>query len=275
MLEALAAIVRALLYAGILSCAGSVFAMATLRAPSLAPIATQIIRCSAWLTIIASLASALILVLRLGEFDEATLSAVFISSFGAAVGMQLAGSGLLLASLDDPTAQIIRVAHAALMTLSFALSGHAPAADLADGLVVFIHASTAAWWIGSLWLLRHACRHLTAENVVLVVNRFSRLATSVIGGLTIAGLVLIRELLNFANMPRLSPYEKILLVKLSFVVVVVSVAVYNKFKLSRRIATGDTVAMSTLRKTITVELVLIGVVLAVTAILTTYTSPPE
>jgi putative copper export protein len=277
--DSLAAIFRVLLYCGVLSCAGTAFASRSLLTPELGskctPLLIQVMRTGAWLAIASSIAGVVILVLRLGgEFDGATLAIVFNSGFGAATALLLAGAGMLLASATDATAQTMRLASAVLMTLSFALSGHAAALDLADGLVVFVHVSAAAWWIGSLLLLRFACGQLRLSDVAQVVRRFSLLAVGLVGGLVIAGLILIRALLNLGSTP-LSAYEQILAIKIGIATVVLGIAAYNKLRLTPRLVDGDATAMFALRTSINVELALIAVVLAVTAILTTYTSPPE
>jgi putative copper resistance protein D len=279
-LDALSAIARALLYCGVLSCAGTVFATRTLLTPQLAPEleqrVAQITRGSAWLAIAASIAGVFILLLRLGgQFDESTLSAVFNSGFGAATALLLTGAGVLLASLTDPTGRTMRLGSAVLMTLSFALSGHAAAIDLADGLVVFVHASAAAWWIGSLLLLNVTCNKSELKVVAQVVRRFSAFAVALVGGLVIAGLILLSVLLNVANALPLTAYEQVLAIKIVIATVVVGVAAYNKFQLTPRLAAGDSTAVSILRVSINMELSLIAAVLMATAILTTYTSPPE
>jgi putative copper export protein len=276
MLEVCAAIFRALLYAGVLSCAGVVFAERALSRPELSYSATRIALRSGWLAIAATLAGALVLVLRLGgQFDATTLSAVLNSGFGAATAMQLAGAGMLLASLGDTTAQTMRLASASLMALSFALSGHAPAIDLANGLLVFVHTAAAALWIGSLWLLRYACNQLDFAIIWLAVRRFSALAFILVGALVFAGLLLVRTLLTFDNLPHLSSYEQTLAIKIGIVAAALGVAAYNKFRLTPRLAAHDATAVTSLRTMITVELALIGAVIAATAILTTYTAPPE
>jgi putative copper export protein len=276
MLEVCAAIFRALLYAGVLSCAGVVFAERALSRPELSYSATRIALRSGWLAIAATLAGALVLVLRLGgQFAATTLSAVLNSGFGAATAMQLAGAGMLLASLGDTTAQTMRLASASLMALSFALSGHAPAIDLANGLLVFVHTAAAALWIGSLWLLRYACNQLDFAIIWLAVRRFSALAFILVGALVFAGLLLVRTLLTFDNFPQLSSYEQTLAIKIGIVAAALGVAAYNKFRLTPRLAAHDATAVTSLRTMITVELALIGAVIAATAILTTYTAPPE
>ena len=123
-LDVLAAVTRTLLYVGALSCAGTVFAQRILKIEALESRAIQIIRVSAWLVIAAVVVAALILMLRLGGlFDDVMFSAVFMSSYGAAAALQLAGASLLLATLRDQTANSMRLVNAILLTLSFALSG--------------------------------------------------------------------------------------------------------------------------------------------------------
>lgn len=275
MLEALAAILKAMVYCGVLSCAGIVFAEATLRAPpDIAGMALRIVRRTAVLTVVASVLSALVLIVRLGgQWNEVTLSAVFMSGSGAATGFQLAGAGLLLASFTVSSDRAMRVSNAAVMTLSFAFSGHAAAEGLFEGLLAFIHASLAAWWIGSLYVLRHSCVRLKPVLAARLVRRFSVIALGLVGALVLAGVLLVLVLVPFASLPALSPYEQILAVKLALAAALIGAATYNRFRLTPRLLNGDPTTTSALRRMIDVELALIGLVVVATSVLTTYTSP--
>ncbi len=275
MLEALAALVKALLYASALSCAGVVFADFTLGSPPVIErYATSVVRWSALSTIVACLVSSLLLVFRLGgQWNEVTLSAVFMSATGAATCLQLAGTGLLLASLEDPSARAMRVSSAAPITFSFAFNGHAAAQGLPDGLIAFVHTSAVAWWIGSLCLLQHASVRLENDAFARLIHRFSGLATAMVGGLAVAGLFLIYVLDGFLELPTVSPYERVLAVKLSLFGVLICVAAYNRRRLTPRLRAGDPGCRALLRRTIEIELALAGIILLTTAILTTYTSP--
>jgi putative copper export protein len=278
MLDALAALTKVLLYAGLLSGTGAVFAEMTLHgSPDAVRFLAIVRRRGSLLAIVACLAGTVLLIFRLGgQFDEATLSAVFLSSVGAATCLQLAGAILLLASTgSDSFERSTRLSNAVLAASSFVFSGHAAAAGPIDGLVAFLHVSAAAWWIGSLLLLQHACARMEFEVVVALVRRFSAIATGLIGGLVIAGLVLILVLVDFDREPWLSPYGQTLAIKISIAVLVLGLAGYNKFRLTPPLATGDPAAAAALRRMISVELVLIGAILVTTAILTTYFSPHE
>jgi putative copper export protein len=281
MLDALAAFVRASLYAALLSGVGAVFADATLRnlgatlAGAVHAATVPIMRRGAIALIVASLLGVVVLIVRLGgQFDE-TLAAVFSSGTGAALFMQIAGATLLLTSGNEPFARGTRLASASLAVLSLAFNGHAATVGPFEGLFVFVHASAAAWWIGSLFVLRNACTKLNTHEIEGLLSRFSVLATQMIGGLVIAGLLLIYVLVDFETLPSLSPYEQNLAIKLALVGLVLGLATYNKFRLTPRLIAGDTAAKASLKKMIELELIVIAAVLIATAILTTYTSPHE
>src|SRR5262245_2539147 len=186
MLDALAAVARCLLYAGALSCAGVVFADATLRDAHIdRAFLRSVVRRGGSLTIVATIVGTLILIFRLGgQFDEATLSAVFATSSGAAMCLQLAGAGMLLASdLDDDSQRLMRIGTAAILISSFAFGGHAAVAGPADSIVAFVHVGIASWWVGSLWLLHRALDSTEAAAGATLVTRFSSMATLMVGGL--------------------------------------------------------------------------------------------
>lgn len=278
LLDALDALLKAFIYTGVLSCAGAVFAQMTLRPPPDSTLVlSQLARRGAVLTIFAVLASAGCLFLRLGaEFDSATLSAVFLSSVGAAMCLQIAGAGLLLlGATSDDSAGATQLSNAAVVTASFAFNGHAAANGLTTGIVAFLHVSLAAWWVGSLWVLRDACSGKESTALAALLTRFSAIAFGLVGGLIIAGLLLIGALVDFDRDPWLSGYGQLLAVKIGIAVVALTLASYNKFRLTPRLQMADSPALHVLRRMIGAELVCIALVLATTAMLTTYTSPHD
>ena len=145
-----------------------------------------------------------------GEIDATILSAVFVSSAGAATALQLAGAVLLLTTTGkDAFARTTQAFNAAVAMASFAFTGHAAAVGLIEGLIAFVHASAAAWWVGSLWALRMRL-HSIQEDLAAIVEHFSRKAMVVIGALVLAGVVLIFVLVDFARVPALTPYAQVL-----------------------------------------------------------------
>ena len=162
-----------------------------------------------------------------------------------------------------------------LVTASFAFSGHAAADGLTAGLVAFLHVSLAAWWFSSLWVLRDACARASSTAVAALVLRFGSIAFGSVGGLIIAGLVLVATLVDFTRDPWLSDYGQWLAAKICIAGAALALASYNKIRLTARLVKADAAATRSLRQTISAELVCIGLVLVTTAILTTYTSPHE
>lgn len=275
MLDALAAAAKALLYAGMLSAGGIVFAHASLRLGGMdTAFTTQAIRRGLMVGIAACLAGGAILIFRLGgQLDEPTLSAVFASSTGATMMMQVTGALLLLGMPDDQDSRIIRLGSAALVVVSFSFSGHAATAGPFEGIFAFIHTAIAAWWIGSLWILRRACVEFRSAELAKLVRRFSALAARMIGVLAVSGLLLIYALVRFEELPALAPYELNLARKLALVVVVLTLAAYNRFRLTPQLLGGNPMTKTSLKKIVEAELIVIGAILIATAVTTTYTSP--
>ena len=279
MLDAFAAIAQLALYVGTLCASGAVFAQASLQPRGDSALVLQrLVRWGAWLTIVATLGAILVLVFRLGgAFDEATISAVLMSSVGAAGGMRLAGAGLLLATppaSDDTFVAGMRLSYAALIAASYLFIGHAAAMGFGSGLMAGFHVSLAAWWLASLVAMESACRSQPAEAVAALVQRFSKFAVGAIVLLIVAGIVLIAALVEWP-LTMLSPYLATLGAKLGFVALVLALATYNKFRLTPRLLAQEREAVSALRRSIDVELLVIAAVLIATTLMATYNAPTE
>ncbi len=279
MLDALATLAQVALYAGVLCACGSVFAAATLRAETAAADAlSSLARGGAVLTIIATLGSAIVLNKRLaGNFDEATISALLMSSVGAAAGMRLSGAALLLmtsADQDDSFVRGMRLSYAALIAASFVFSGHAAAAGFGAGLVASVHISVAGWWIASLVAIARACAASGPSSASRIVQRFSALAVTAIAALVLAGIILILALIALPVLT-VTPYLVTLAVKIGIALLIFALAAFNKFRLTPRVLAGEVSALRALRTAIHLELALLGLVLIATALLTTYNAPEE
>ena len=278
MLDALAAVAQLALYVGILCASGGVFARAALRAGGGAAQTLDIVaRYGAVVTILATLGGVLVLIYRLGgTFDESTLSAVLMSSVGAAGGMRIVGALLLLATpaqAGDTFAQGMRLSYAALLAASFLFVGHASAAGFAAGLMAAVHVAIAGWWIASLLAMERVCRAGDGSAPVDIVLRFSKIAVGAIVVLIVAGIVLIATLVALPI--ALTPYLATLGVKLAIALLVFALAAYNKFRLTQGVLQGDVKAVRSLRVAIDIELVLLVGVLIATTLMTTYNAPAE
>jgi len=272
MFEALAAIAKALLYASALGGGGIAFACATLSkesGPAGEALGGQVGRVAGLLLVVFALASAAILVMRLGGYwGGATLSAIFVSPIGAGLALHIAGGmGLILGER-----RWVAVASALLVLAGFALSGHAAARGPLLAIVMIIHLGAAAWWIGGLWLLLRGSDQLPLEQLITLVKRFSTLALWIVAALFLAGAGTAAVLLGFS--PDLSrSYDRALLLKAAIALAILALAVVNKLVLTPRLSRVD--GVSWLRGAIRAEFVLVIGVLATTAFMTTYLSPNE
>lgn len=277
MLEIAAAIAKFLLYSGAFVAAGGAFAWATLgdalgewsrRAP-------LVIRIGAVIAIIGALANVAILATRLGGmFDEATLSAIRESPTGVAAVLQTGGALALLAFASmGGWGVLARMAGGVSLMASFAANGHAASVDLVSAIIAFVHVTAAAWWLGALLLLMPATRAWTGEALVPLVRRFSQAALAVVANLVAAGVLLVLTLVDFMRENWFTPYAQLLAFKIALAAGVLALAAYNKFRLTPHLPDPDGQAVRALRLSMVLEIAFIAAVLAVTAIMTTYTSP--
>lgn len=272
MLEALAAFVKAILYAAALTAAGSALARATLGAGAVEGEAyvRRIGRIGGMALAGAALLSAALFVVRLGNYwDVPTLSAIFVSPLGLALSFYVVG-GLWLAT---GPARIGAGIVAALIVLAFAVSGHAAARSVLEAAIMAGHVGAAAWWVGCLWILLRASRVQDPVPFALLVRRFSDQAVWVVGGLLVAGVTAAALLLNF-TFDYARDYDRVLALKVGLALLLFQVALFNKFALTPGLITRAT-AQPALRRSIMGELSLIACILAATASLTTFTSPHE
>lgn len=274
MLETLAAISKAFVYAGSLTAAGLALAAASLR-PRLGDRqgATWVLRLAAFVALISCAAWMFVLFLRLGGDPSApVLSAMFLSSTGWWAGLLLVGSSVLLATgLTGP--RLLLLLGGAASVAAFGINGHAPSLGAAQGLVAAVHVAAAAWWLGGLAFLYAAARSPSRSDLPSMLKRFSTLAAVVIGVLAAAGAALVVFLVDLSHQPWLSAYGQVLAVKIALVVFALSVAAFNRFRLTTHAISGDAAATARLKRNIAIEVFVICIVFVAMAVLTTWTSP--
>jgi len=270
MLEVLAAITKAVLYGAALSGAGSALARASLNPLTAQHPVRLIARCAGAVLAVAVVASAVLLVVRLGNYwDITTLAAIFLSPLGLALACLFVG-GAWLASDAPPIAGAVA---ASLIVAAFAISGHAAARNAPLAIVMAIHVAAAAWWVGGLWILLRASK--TEEGAAFAdwVRRFSNQALCIVGALVAAGIVAAAFLLQFKfDMAR--DYDRGLALKIGLACALLAVAAFNKFLLMPGLERRLT-AQPALRRSIIGELSLVACIVAATASLTTFASPHE
>ena len=278
MLELLAAFVKLALYAGCLASAGTALAAASMKS-NLGDVAERIsptIRTAAVTALVAAIANVLVLILRLGgEFSEPVLTAVLESPPAPAAMLQVAGALILIlfAGQDGTAFRLLRLLGAGVVLSSFSVNGHAPSVDFLSGLTAGLHVAAASWWLGALLLLGPACTRLRGDALVHLVRVFSGYAVAIVAVLVAAGALLILALVDFSAETWFTPYAQLLTLKVVVAATVLSLAAYNKFRLSPQLLDEDGPGRLLLRQSIGFELLVIAGVLTSTALLTTFTSP--
>jgi putative copper export protein len=207
--------------------------------------------------------------------DASLQRRALLSATGLANGLRIAG---LLAVVAAGTSSARRAATLGLsggllVAASFAATGHTsihPLRGLLAPLLV-LHLWIAAFWFGALWPLYRVTR-LEPRMAAAIVDRFSRLATWLVPGLGVAGLIMATAIVPTWAALR-TPYGLLLFGKAFGFAILMGLATLNKFRLGPALAQGSHAGSSALRCSLMVEFILITAVLAVTATMTAMFSP--
>jgi putative copper export protein len=191
----------------------------------------------------------------------------------------LRAGGLLLAMpalARDGRAGGLAIAGAVLAATSFAWVGHAHAAtQAATPLLVGIHVLAVAFWLGALGPLAIEARRREPPELAAVAARFGRIAMAVVAALLASGAAVLWMLLGSLAELWTSGYGCLACVKIAFVACLLALAAWNKLRLVPRIDAGDPLAVRSLRRSIRAEMLVAGLILLITAALTTLTGPPS
>ncbi|WP_031337257.1 copper resistance protein CopC [Rhodopseudomonas sp. B29] len=197
--------------------------------------------------------------------DRQVWSAGTSGSFGLSVGIAAAALGLSLSAVVGRTGVSRLTALMAVLGLgaSFAVSGHTATAEpraLAAGAML-VHGASLALWVGALVPLAVSVAAGPARAVAL--RRFSRAIPFAIAALLISGVVLSAVELRRVDALWTSFYGRILLAKLTLVVVLLLLALWNRTRLTPLLLAGADGAVGTMRRSIVSELILVAAILGI------------
>lgn len=162
----------------------------------------------------------------------------------------------------------------AMILLAQSASSHAYDAGTAAVMVHFIHQVGAAVWIGGLVGLALTLRsggpiHDVRARMTRTVSRAAGWAVALI---VATGLLAAYTALGWSHAQwRYSLYGQTLLAKLALAVGAVTIGAYNRWRVVPRVADGA--GAERLRRNVTAEMVLIGLVLAFSALLAHFPPP--
>jgi putative copper export protein len=278
--------VKTLLYATCLTAGGGVLFMAIFGARLTGDERRHIVRLTramAVAALVVTFARVMILSGLLGGdvaslWDWSLIRIVVEGSEGHAAAVRAVGLIAIAAfAFGTGATQAIAVLGAVLAAGSFALTGHSGTAGPGDvpRLLLAAHLVAVSYWIGALLPLFRVTSSPEISRVGAILRRFGGIAAFVVPGLIVAGSILLWLLLGTVEAVFASEYGRYVLLKLTFVAGLLTLAAVNKLRLTPRIEAGDGTAVATLRWSIVGEMALAAVILIVTATFTTVVGPPE
>lgn len=282
---------RWLLYFGISSVVGGLFAFCLLRHQSaLLSSIKRYVRGGALIGLAATIAYFFILVGGAMEeslslmFDPMMVSIYWDSPAGSTLIANVIGYCLvIIASFtlgSDRAFSLWPFSRLALMVASlgiasliysFSFTGHATEQAWYYQIIFFTHILIAAWWLGLLFPLWLVARKSTHQESNRILERFGELAAVAVLILIICGAWMSYVLTGWQDLFS-SDYGFWLLVKLALVVVILVMTAYHKLHLVPLILKrGNTFLI---QKSILMEKMIASSILVVTAIFTTFVGPP-
>lgn len=156
---------------------------------------------------------------------------------------------------------------------SFTFTGHsANENELVKSILTF-HLIAIASWVGSLWPLYKSCTLLFVNEVKKVMHQFGQLAIIVVFVLLISGLALLLNYLHSFSVLFTSSYGQLILLKLLLVSAMLMLGAWHKLILVPKITQKQHVG--TLKRSISVEMLIAAFILITTSVFTTLVGPPN
>ncbi len=278
-LDWVSVLLRTMVYAGTICCAGSVLVRMTIQASPISRTITQQIAAGLIILIVCEPLRYLAFQLSIaqGDWDMAfdpTLRWMAIETpQGHTAGMRLLGAALIIAARLRGTLAIIG---AILMVSSYVLEGHTVSSDNRALLAVllFIHLAIAHWWIAALYPLRMLLKTEDSTQTAQTVAQFGRQALIAVALLAIAGAFMLGELTQWQ--PDLSsPYQLVFALKLALFAIILGIAATNKLRWTPRLTVDPESARTGLAQAISREISVAAMIILATAIATSYPNQPH
>jgi copper resistance protein D len=161
-----------------------------------------------------------------------------------------------------------------LLVTSFTLTGHiqTTSSPLAAGSLLIVHLLIASFWIAApitLW----PRPNLSQANIIKRTNKFSQLATRIIGLLFVTGAIIAYLLLNELSDLVSTTYGRLLLIKTFLALTLLSIGALNKFYISKILIIDNLKGRSALKRTLSLEALLFVGTILILAFATTVTGP--
>lgn len=210
-----------------------------------------------------------------GAFDMSLQQIVFDSPMSTAAGLRLLGLALIAGVIrrEGPLAVLVGLLGAFCITIAFTFVGHTADQSRTSWLAVLLmlHLLVVAFWFGGLAPLHIVASHEPPPRAAQIVAAFTRIASIVVPGLFIVGVLMIVVLVDRWEVFG-EAYGLLLLAKTAGFAALMALAALNKWRYGPAIANAGA-GVAAFQRTVAVEYVLISAILAATAVMTTFFSP--
>jgi len=181
----------------------------------------------------------------------------------------------LLVAMPDVRARYISVVvtltSLVIMTNAFTLVGHTSQLSFVTKILLGIHLSIAAWWMGALWPLWRACCDVANEPLHDLMEKFGRYAAISVLLLIICGSLLGLELVGSFEALLFTAYGQGIAIKLLMVSLILLIAAYHKWQLVPALLSKQ--SSEALASSIKIEMHLGLIILGITTVASTLTGP--
>jgi putative copper export protein len=212
-----------------------------------------------------------------GVLDSNLQHLAWTGSGGNAALLQMLGMGVVALGLAQHTTAALTIAStgATIAALAGVLTGHTSVhpqhALLA--LLLAVHLLLVAFWFGALLPLIWCSRCESREHAMSVLRGFSAVAGPLVPCIGVAGLLMALILIP-GRAAWYSTYGALIVGKLSVFAVLMLLAAWNRWRGVPAIElTNTSASAAALRRSISIEYLLMWAVLSATALLTTFNSP--
>jgi putative copper resistance protein D len=273
-----AIITKFALYLGILTATGTVLAALMFRLNQFRGIALVF----GGLAIIASLVGFSLKGANLtgdisGMLDLEMLGLLWSTPVGTAMALRLCGLGVLIVGLFLARGGLALSALGGITAVwSFGHIGHiSDRGSAVLDVALTLHLITVAIWIGILTPLQRLARETaTYAEAAKVGHRFGLVASFTVPALIIAGSYMSYTLVGSISLLIQTGYGQALIIKVLLVAVLLSLAAANKLRFMPRLRAGDATAANHLAKSISIEWLVVLLIFAITAVLTSNLTLP-
>jgi putative copper export protein len=189
----------------------------------------------------------------------------FETAMGRAALLRLIAAAALMFIPKRSAIAVSAIATA--MIASFAMEGHTASSEawtLLGSTALLIHVTAVHWWLGALYPLLALTRTAEAATLVDAVETFGRRAAWIVAGLVAAGALAIVTLTR-AQLDPDSTYQRLFLLKLGLVAVLLTIAAWNKLRLTPLLRRDEAIGRARLQNSIGREMIIAVLVLFATA----------